>query len=61
VADPSALYLISSGGNDATYASKFISGMGAQHAYLDTQAAPPRRRVRFFAPFTSTDRQRILA
>ncbi len=38
VADPSALFLISSGGNDATYASKFITGATAQDAYLSAQA-----------------------
>ncbi len=37
-ADPSALFLISSGGNDVTYASKFIAGTTAQDAYLSAQA-----------------------
>jgi hypothetical protein len=37
-ADPSALYLISSGANDYSYAVNFISGAAAQQAYMLAQA-----------------------
>jgi hypothetical protein len=38
VADASALYLVSSGGNDFSYASKFITDPTQQKAYLAAQA-----------------------
>jgi phospholipase/lecithinase/hemolysin len=38
-ADPNALYVISSGGNDVTYASNNISGTTAQESFLSGQAA----------------------
>jgi phospholipase/lecithinase/hemolysin len=38
VADPSALYLVSSGGNDFSYANKFITDPTQQQAYLAAQA-----------------------
>lgn len=37
-ADPSALYLISSGANDYSYAANYITGFAAQQAYMFTQA-----------------------
>jgi phospholipase/lecithinase/hemolysin len=37
-ADPSALFLISSGGNDVTYAQNFITDSGQQLAYVRAQA-----------------------
>jgi hypothetical protein len=37
-ADPGALYLISSGGNDISYANNFIFGTADQDAFLSTQA-----------------------
>ena len=37
-ADPSALYLISSGGNDYSYATNFITDAGQQQAYMFAQA-----------------------
>ena len=38
-ADPNGLYVISSGGNDVTYASNNITGFAAQEAFLSGQAA----------------------
>jgi outer membrane lipase/esterase len=38
-ADSNALYVISSGGNDVTYASNNITGTAAQEAFLSGQAA----------------------
>jgi outer membrane lipase/esterase len=38
-ADPNGLYVISSGGNDVTYASNDIAGSTAQEAFLSGQAA----------------------
>jgi phospholipase/lecithinase/hemolysin len=38
VADPSALYLVSSGGNDFSYANKFITDPTQQQSYLSAQA-----------------------
>jgi phospholipase/lecithinase/hemolysin len=38
-ADPNGLYLISSGGNDVTYASDNITGSTAQEVFLSGQAA----------------------
>lgn len=37
-ADPSALYLFSSGGNDVTFARNFLTDPTQQNAYLSTQA-----------------------
>lgn len=38
-ADPKGLYIVSSGGNDVTYANNNISGIMAQKAFLSGQAA----------------------
>jgi outer membrane lipase/esterase len=38
-ADPNGLYVISSGGNDVTYASNNITGSAAQETFLSGQAA----------------------
>jgi len=37
-ADPNALYLVSSGGNDYTFADKYIADLTDQEAYLSAQA-----------------------